>query len=86
VSDYKISYINAKASVSEGTTDAQNIVVFDALDSSQIPGHSAVYIGEVKLPDFKRVLESNGYKSDLYGGILITANGRIALKKVRHLC
>jgi hypothetical protein len=53
-----------------------------ATDPRKNEGHRVVYIGEVKLADFRQVLTNNGYKSDLYGGILWTCEGTISLKKV----
>jgi hypothetical protein len=46
--------------------------------------HKSVFIGEVKLYDFKSTLANAGYRSEFYGGVLVvnTPEGPISLKKV----
>jgi len=42
---------------------------------------NSVFIGEVKLSDFKQALATAGYKSEFYGGQLLTCDGTISLKR-----
>ena len=47
----------------------------------EIPGHRAVFIGEVRLADFKMILINAGYRAEFSGGMLVTADGTVSLKK-----
>lgn len=56
-------------------------IVLEELPIVEAPGHRSVFIGDPKLSDFKQVLMNAGYHAELYGGVLWTCEGMIALKK-----
>ena len=50
--------------------------------SSQITGHTSVYINEPRLSDFKQVLNKAGIQAEFAGGVLI-CNNVVAVRRVR---
>jgi len=38
-------------------------------------------LGDVKLADFREVLRKEGFRAELFGGVLLTLDGNLALKK-----
>ena len=50
--------------------------------SSQITGHTSVYINEPRLSDFKQVLNKAGIQAEFAGGVLI-CNNNVAVRRVR---
>ena len=49
--------------------------------SSQITGHTSVYINEPRLSDFKQVLNKAGIQAEFAGGVLI-CNNVVAVRRV----
>ena len=45
------------------------------------PGHSSVFVNELKLSDFKIVLTKNNINSEFIGGVLFCGNGSVALRR-----
>jgi len=81
VGGYKLTYLNGQIqlpSIEEGQTGAP---MLSEITSGHVPGHRAVFIGEVKLNDFKQVLIQCGYKAELFGGVLLVGDGSIAVRK-----
>lgn len=56
------------------------------LDENEIPPHDSVFINELKLSDFKQVLLKNNIASELSGGVLLCANGTLAIRRVNINC
>jgi cleavage and polyadenylation specificity factor subunit 2 len=82
VGDYNIAWINGALALPERLNETdQPIPALNEAAEHEIPGHRAVFIGEVRLADFKQVLAQSGYRSEFIGGVLVTAEGTIALKK-----
>lgn len=54
----------------------------------QVAGHQTAFINELKLSDFKQVLNKNSIPSEFSGGVLWCCNGSIAVRRVslRMLC
>jgi cleavage and polyadenylation specificity factor subunit 2 len=47
-----------------------------------LSGHSAVFVGDYRFADLKRVLNEAGISSEFYGGIIVAAGGAIHIRKV----
>lgn len=50
-------------------------------DQDRLPGHSANFVNELKLSDFKRVLLKHNIQSEFQGGVLFCGNGAVALRR-----
>ena len=82
VGGYNIAWINGALSLPERLNETdQPIPALNEAAENAIPGHRAIFIGEVSLANFKEVLQQAGYRADFVGGVLITAEGTIALRK-----
>lgn len=52
------------------------------LPEEDIPGHQATLVNELKLSDFKLILQNHGIPSEFIGGVLFCGqNSNIALKR-----
>lgn len=60
----------------------KQILTLAPLDEKEIPPHNSVFINELKLSDFKQVLLKNNIASELSGGVLLCANGTLAIRRV----
>lgn len=58
------------------------ILTLEPIEESDIPAHNSVFINEVKLSDFKHVLQKNNIASELSGGTLWCANSTLAIRRV----
>jgi len=79
---YQITYVNGQIQypkIEEGQTGAP--LLSEISTGGFTPGHKAVYIGDVKLNDFKMILQQAGFRAEFYGGALIVGEGNIALRK-----
>lgn len=65
--------------------DEQNELTLVPLDVANIPPHNSVLINELKLSDFKQVLQRNQIASELSGGVLLCANGTCAIRRVSSI-
>ncbi len=54
--------------------------VLDLLPPEQIREHPAIFLGDVKLNDFKTVLQQQGFRTEFRRGVLVV-NGTVALRK-----
>ncbi|XP_013384817.1 cleavage and polyadenylation specificity factor subunit 2 [Lingula anatina] len=63
----------------EDSGDLQPVLV--SLPSNQVPGHSAVFINEPRLSDFKLVLQRAGISAEFSAGILFCCNGTVAVRR-----
>jgi len=50
--------------------------------STQAKGHPAVFLGDMKFADLKRILNQAGIAADFYGGILVCAGGAVNIRKI----
>lgn len=48
----------------------------------QVPSHSAVFINEPRLSEFKQLVVSKGIQAEMSGGVLI-CNNVVAVRRVR---
>ncbi|TPX35203.1 dolichyl-phosphate-mannose---protein mannosyltransferase [Synchytrium endobioticum] len=57
--------------------------VLDIILASERPSHHPVVVGEVKLTEFRRILENDGMQADFNSGVLIV-NRKVAVKRERE--
>lgn len=57
--------------------------VLDIIQASERPSHHPVVVGEVKLTEFRRILENDGMRAEFNSGVLIV-NRMIAVKRQRE--
>lgn len=57
-------------------------MTLEPIDQDKISPHNAVFINELKLSDFKQVLNKNNITSEFSGGVLWCCNGSLALRRV----
>ncbi|TPX34148.1 hypothetical protein SmJEL517_g03138 [Synchytrium microbalum] len=57
--------------------------VLDIISASERPSHHPVVIGEIKLSEFRRILENDGMQAEFNSGVLVV-NRRIAVKRRRE--
>jgi cleavage and polyadenylation specificity factor subunit 2 len=74
--EYDISWVDGQVSFD----GEDNLPMLNPLPSSAIVGHSPVFLGDVKLSNFKRILEKAGFKTKLGAGTLV-ANEVVAVRK-----
>lgn len=65
----------------EITDDGNRIIALDPLPADEIPPHDFVFLNELKLADFRKILMQNSIQSEISGGMLLCCNGTIALKR-----
>eukprot|EP01117_Protostelium_nocturnum_P020413 TRINITY_DN9167_c0_g1_i2.p1 TRINITY_DN9167_c0_g1~~TRINITY_DN9167_c0_g1_i2.p1 ORF type:complete len:761 (-),score=328.09 TRINITY_DN9167_c0_g1_i2:47-2296(-) len=73
VADYQISYIEGVfKNTQKSKKEDENQAIVPVLEPfvGEEKGHQVIYVGEVKLADFRNVLVASGFKSDLERGIL----------------
>jgi hypothetical protein len=61
---------------------AETAVVDLRTADAEVPGHTAVFIGDVKLVELKHALAQKGIKSDLHQGSLYTQSGHVKIQKL----
>ncbi len=49
---------------------------------ARVKGHAAVFLGDLKFADLKRIINKAGISAEFAGGILVCANGTVNLRKV----
>eukprot|EP01132_Coremiostelium_polycephalum_P009164 gene9164-11231_t len=77
--DYEISYIQAKIQINQDeTSTSSKTPVLDVLAANETKGHNAVFVGDMKLSDFKQILIKNGFQVQFDQGIL-NCNGLVYL-------
>lgn len=62
--------------------EEQKLLTLVPLDKDDIPPHNSVFVNELKLSDFKQILQKHNINSEFSGGVLWCSNGTLALKRV----
>lgn len=62
--------------------EEQKLLTLAPLDEEDIPSHNSVFVNELKLSDFKQILQKHNINSEFSGGVLWCSNGTLALKRV----
>lgn len=47
-------------------------------------GHAAVFLGDLRFSELKRILNKAGIQAEFFGGILVCAGGLVNVRKVRE--
>lgn len=63
--------------------EEQKLLTLVPLDEEDIPPHNSVFVNELKLSDFKQILQKHNINSEFSGGVLWCSNGTLALKRVK---
>jgi len=93
IGDYSIAYVDGVVTLpsvaaqqnTESRTDSvtehtDTSPILDMLPPDQKSSHPAIFVGDIKLSDFKTLLQQQGFKVELKFGILFV-NGVVAVKK-----
>eukprot|EP01112_Ceratiomyxa_fruticulosa_P013936 TRINITY_DN3952_c0_g1_i2.p1 TRINITY_DN3952_c0_g1~~TRINITY_DN3952_c0_g1_i2.p1 ORF type:complete len:765 (-),score=147.43 TRINITY_DN3952_c0_g1_i2:128-2422(-) len=75
IGEYELAYVDGILTNTFGAVPS-----LDLVPSKVVKGHNAVYVGDIKLSDFKDVLTKNGFHVQFNRGVL-TANGCVALRR-----
>lgn len=62
--------------------EEEEMLTLVPLEEQDIPPHNSVFVNELKLSDFKQVLQKHNINSEFSGGVLWCCNGTLALKRV----
>lgn len=71
--------------ITDMTNENLKTLTLEPIEENAIPAHSSVYINELKLSDFKHVLQKNNISSEFSGGTLWCANSTLAIRRVSTL-
>jgi len=75
--DYSLTYIDAQALPSEGDS---KIHYLQLLPEELRKGHPAIFVGDVKLSNFKQLLQDQNFQTEFKEGVLVV-NDTIALRR-----
>ncbi|KDR21766.1 probable cleavage and polyadenylation specificity factor subunit 2 isoform X2 [Zootermopsis nevadensis] len=65
----------------EDKMEIDKIYTLEPLPLNQVAGHQTAFINELKLSDFKQVLNKNNIPSEFSGGVLWCCNGTVAVRR-----
>lgn len=57
----------------------------DAVEAEDVPLHNAIFINEIRLPDFKQVLLNNGIQAEISDGVLY-CNDKVTVRRRKPVC
>lgn len=58
------------------------MLALEPISEEQIQPHTSTFVNELKISDFKQVLQKNNIQSEFYNGALWCANSTIAIRRV----
>ncbi|XP_025989927.1 probable cleavage and polyadenylation specificity factor subunit 2 [Solenopsis invicta] len=61
--------------------ESDKILTLEPLPINEVPGHQTTFINELKLSDFKQVLNKSNIPSEFSGGVLWCCNNTIAVRR-----
>jgi cleavage and polyadenylation specificity factor subunit 2 len=81
---YEVAYAEGAVSVNydECPIPQLNPVAMSTAVDAPLSGHNAVYLGNVKFSNLKRLLNEAGIQADFYGGVLVCNDGIMNVRKV----
>lgn len=62
--------------------DSAKMLALEPIAEDQIQPHTSTFVNELKISDFKQVLQKNNIQSEFYNGALWCANSTIAIRRV----
>lgn len=72
---------NEEEEEEKGKMELDQIYTLEPLPLNQVVGHQTAFINELKLSDFRQVLNKNNIPSEFAGGVLWCCNGTIAVRR-----
>jgi cleavage and polyadenylation specificity factor subunit 2 len=88
-SQYELAHIQGKLRVNNSALSNtnlqlsnQDLALLTPIPSSQQSSHEALYLGDFKFPELRRILAEGGIKAEFYSGILVAAQGKIRIRKL----
>lgn len=61
--------------------ESDKILTLEPLPLNEVPGHQTTFINELKLSDFKQILNKSNIPSEFSGGVLWCCNNTIAVRR-----
>lgn len=68
--------------IAEVTGENAKTLTLEPIADANVPAHNSVFINELKLSDFKQVLQKNNIASEFSGGTLWCANSTLSIRRV----
>ncbi|XP_043273422.1 probable cleavage and polyadenylation specificity factor subunit 2 [Venturia canescens] len=65
----------------ENSDSSDKILTLEPLPLNDVPGHQTTFINELKLSDFKQILNKSNIPSEFSGGVLWCCNNSIAVRR-----
>ncbi|XP_014663785.1 PREDICTED: cleavage and polyadenylation specificity factor subunit 2-like [Priapulus caudatus] len=78
--DSKLNTDSKHTSDEKMEADEEIVPILDSVPILQMPGHTAVFINDLKLSDFKQTLLQAGYQAEFSGGVLVI-NNTVAVRR-----
>ncbi len=79
VGDYELAYAEGELKIAY---DQSGLPLLDSIPRHLSHGHPAVFLGEVKFSELKRLLNTHGISAEFYGGVLVCEDGMINVRKI----
>lgn len=77
----ELAWLDAQTQLAEeGDIEQEQLPFLEAIEPEQMPLHSAIFINELKLSDFKQVLLNSGIQAEFSGGILY-CNDKVTVRR-----
>ncbi len=77
VGQYELTYVDGRVSGGELGSD----LTLNPLPADEVAGHRAVFVGDARLVELKRILIAEGFDADLSAGVLV-CGGKVMVRKV----
>jgi Cft2 family RNA processing exonuclease len=77
VGQYELTYVDGRVSGGELGSD----LTLNPLPADDVSGHRAVFVGDARLVELKRILIAEGFDADLSSGVLV-CGGKVMVRKV----
>lgn len=71
--------------ITDMSGESTKTLTLEPIDDSEIHPHNSVFINELKLSDFKHVLQKNNIASEFSGGTLWCVNNTLAIRRVSSM-
>lgn len=68
--------------VSLYTAESAKMLALEPIPEEDVQPHNSTFVNELKISDFKQVLQKNNIQSEFYNGALWCANSTIAIRRV----
>lgn len=76
---------NDNDDITDVLSDLPKVLTLEPIPEDKIPAHNSVFINELKLSDFKQILQKNNIPSEFSGGTLWCSNSTLAIRRVGPL-